>query len=224
MAGLADHLGKLLFTRAGARATRPPSPKVMWGRARTRLGSWRAVAQTFGVSESTLRRWRRGQAVPSAPKVAAMREWDTASRMRKGSVPDSQLLMRWEFDGRARTVNAAQLRLTPGALDAVRQAWVTGGPAAAVEAFVSRVGDGWYRQHLAAWDARERALAALPEAPDDLTDDELADLEDSVMDDIGDVIGGDIDAAYGDEVTYDDVAGEEIQSEIADYDMSVHSL
>lgn len=231
MAGLADHLSKLLFTAHGARAKRAPSPRQMWGRAHTRLGSWRAVAQAFNVSESTLRRWRRGEAKPSPAKVEGMRSWDTASRMRRGALSDDTVRMVWEFDGRQRTVHADQLRLAPGTLEAVRDQWIAKGQDAAVQLFVNRVGDLWYRQKLAGWDAREVKLAQIKESPAGLTEDEQEtwgkvvgdideeDLESAWDDEEWEEYGG----AY-DELTGDEVIGEEAQDEISEYDMTVHHL
>jgi len=147
-----------------------------------------------------------------------MRSWDTMSRMRKGAVPDSRVNMSWEFDGRARTVSADQLRLAQGTMEAVRAAWIAGGPDDAVTAFVTRIGDSWYRQRLAAYDARARVLDQLPDAPD-MTPDEEEDYLDLALDD--EAIGAGY--GYGD-IPPEEVLGEEIQGEISEYDMVVHSL
>jgi hypothetical protein len=141
------------------------------------------------------------------------------SRLRKAPDPD-KLLLRFEFDGRHREVDAAGLRLAPGTLQAAQDAWVTGGPSAAVAAFLQGVNDPnhWYRNHLAAWDVRERALARIPDTGD-LTDEEVEDLEDIALAELDENLG----AGYGD-ITPEEVAGEEIQGELEEYFMAVYGL
>jgi len=232
MAGLSEHLAKVLMPARERRSKGEPAPYRIWMRALTRLGTWRAVAAAFGVSESTLRRWRRHQARPSPDKVTAMRRWDRASRMRARLPAEKDLTLSWEFDGRHRLTPGGNLRLRPGTLAAARDAWIQQGPTGGVAAFLAGVGDYWYRQHLAAWDASERALEAADEAADEL---DLLDEEDQEdQEDVGELwvtraeleaeAGGyDIDPAdYG--LDPDDVYGDEIQAEVADYEMGVNGF
>lgn len=226
MAGLADFLRDALQPRREQRRT-PPTTGQMISRAHSRLGSWRAVSKAFGVSESTLRRWRHEGVKPSAGKVEAMRSWDAASRMRRAALPDSKVTLRFDFDGRSRHVSASNLRLRDGTMERVRQAWVAEGPQAGVAAFLAGIGDRWYRQHVAAWDARERAVDQLPEAT-------AAEAEELIDADEADMIGAINlwgDTPEGEEYDPGDfgmdpaeVVGEEIQTEIADYEMSVSGI
>lgn len=167
--GLTEQL-RALFEHIPGATKQPPTLRVMLGRAHTRHKTWRAIAAKLGVSESTLRRWRRGAAKPKPENLAQLREADMASRIRvRSRVPAANVLLVWTFDGRQRRVSARHLGLTDKGIQTARQAWARKGPEAGVRAFLDAIGDPWYRERLTAWHVATNK-AAHQDIDDDLYD------------------------------------------------------
>jgi len=177
-AGLGDVLARALIGRAPYK--RPPTLKQMIGWAYRRGGkTWRGAARELGVSESTLRLWRKGGPI-SARKLDQIRAQTAArraERIRRGNLAqkgENAARIQFTFDGRPRDYPVSNLKLRDGTLKRVQDHLMAGRTAEAVRAFLQGIGDPWYRDHFTAYES----LAHAGDSADNDTPDDIPDYDD----------------------------------------------
>lgn len=177
MAGLGELLEPLLIGEATYK--RLPSVKQMINQAYARGGhTWKGAAAWLGVTEVTLRRWRRG-GTPSGPKIQQMREHAAEVRRTRAALPIpavSSARIRFLFDGRDRDYPLKNLKLTEATLKACQDHLMARDYDAAGREFLAGIGDPWYRAHFTAYEAQDRAEQAAAAAGGEIQ--EGADVED----------------------------------------------
>lgn len=160
MSGLAD---RLLSIITGGRDVPAPggSFREQADALRARAGSLNAAARLAGVDRRTYQRWyeRWGQGKEPRPRPG------TTARLAEGirraqldpARPDESAVTLRVVDrgrgrnpgGRERVLTDANLRLSPGTMDRVRDAWVkTGDPESAAAAFLAGITVPFYKRWL----------------------------------------------------------------------------
>lgn len=132
--------------------TSAPSFQEQLGALVAHEGSGRAAARALGVSEATVRRWRKG----TVPKAGNMAAFDRVARdLRARQITNADLRIRTsESDGRGgrreRELTAKHLRLGDQAAADVRRAYVDGGADAAARALYKAIPESqrFYRTYL----------------------------------------------------------------------------
>lgn len=122
-------------------------------------GSRRAAARAAGVSESTWRRWEKG-AKPKADNRGKIMKAGRENRLSPDGPTDRSVRVKTTDAGtqRNRTLDASALKITPGTMDRVRQAMISGDANGMANAFVGGVGSDWYRNYIKEGDDRVRRV------------------------------------------------------------------
>lgn len=151
--------------RAADRDDVPAMLQTVYGTTRAGNVDAKAAAKRLGVSQSTIRRWAKGQGRPDAKSLRTMRANTTRSmRSQKGAQLDSGKAARWTTQGARVSITGNQGVRTPGrdyirsgysitydlspdALKTVLNAWSTGTSDDVRAAIAAALGDeyvdGW---------------------------------------------------------------------------------
>lgn len=208
MSSLGDHIRQAL-TGGQEHITESVSFREKLQALRAEAGSRRAAAREAGVPESTWRRWERG----SIPKAAGAGHIDRAVRAANISpnAPTDQTLSVRTFDratGRNRSLSAEKLRLSPGTMDRVRDAYLRGDNEAAAREFVNGIREPWYRNYFAKGVIADRSAqgsgaddsgGGRDDGGDEESGDETGDYDYETSSDLA-YEGGDVDSADSDPV------------------------
>jgi hypothetical protein len=109
-------------------------------------GSGRAAARAAGIAETTFRRIIKngsGRADNLAKVDRAVREGRTSGTALNDR--DLKITATDRDSGRTRTISAEQLKLRPGTVEKMRDAYLRGDDTAAAKALLDGIGDPWYK-------------------------------------------------------------------------------